>query len=258
MTSGHGVPPIMAPEKLRFFIWLIANDALPTNERRMRCGMATSTACGRCSGSIEDIAHCLRKCPHALEIWQRTGLMHDPAFNLLEIIPWVKAMSAGPQGRTSSEARYCARWTPPPVGVTKLNVDGSWFPHLNRMGAGGVLSDDSSAWLLGFSAFLGPESAMEAELWAICEGLHLAWSHGYRSVVVESDASEVVAHIFQGVPPQLTCSGTSSLKFGACLSVLGSGLLGQDGCHPRHETEYLVFPPPEVATALLTDDLSFV
>ncbi|KAJ1438615.1 Reverse transcriptase zinc-binding domain [Sesbania bispinosa] len=103
MPTGMSEPwmwlwKLQGPEKVRFLIWLITHGSLPTNERRMRCGMTTSPACGRCSSLAEDINHCLRSYPHALEVWQRIGLHRDPGFNLVEVIPWIKTMCAGVNG----------------------------------------------------------------------------------------------------------------------------------------------------------------
>nr|GMD48867.1 putative ribonuclease H-like domain-containing protein [Ipomoea batatas] len=47
-------------------------------------------------------------------------------------------------------------------------------------------------WIWGFSCNLGEGSIMEAEAWGILKGLKLTWDHGYRKVIIESDAKKVV------------------------------------------------------------------
>ncbi|KAJ1442848.1 Ribonuclease H domain [Sesbania bispinosa] len=127
---------------------------------------------------------------------------------------------------------------------------------------------ECSFWLLGFSAFLGPGTAFEAELWAICEGLALAWNHGYRHIIVESDVAEVVTQILQGVPSphhmfrNLILEIWRFLKrswrvFNTHIPREANGTadcLAKIGTHQDSRIHVWSFPPPEVATHLLRDD----
>lgn len=61
------------PEKVRVFVWLCIHDALPLNNNFVKCNMAASAACSRCSSDVEDILHALRDCPHSRELWNRLG-----------------------------------------------------------------------------------------------------------------------------------------------------------------------------------------
>lgn len=38
-------------------------------------------------------------------------------------------------------ARLTARWSPPPIGMVKINVDGSFLEGVPRIGVGGILRD---------------------------------------------------------------------------------------------------------------------
>lgn len=69
-----------APSKVQFLIWLIAHEALPTNDLRHRGGLASSSNCQRCSCNVEDIIHVLWDCPHAREVWYNSGLTIAPSF----------------------------------------------------------------------------------------------------------------------------------------------------------------------------------
>ncbi|CAL2255075.1 unnamed protein product [Prunus armeniaca] len=84
-------------------------------------------------------------------------------------------------------------WIAPTHGVCKINTDGSRNSDSGSIGAGGLLRDNYGAWIKGFSVNLGVGSVLEAELWGIFWGLHLAWESGFRFVEVESDSCVAVA-----------------------------------------------------------------
>lgn len=69
-----------APAKVQFLLWLIAHEALPTNDLRHKRGLASSSSCQRCSCSVEDILHVLRDCPHAREVWYSSGMTFASSF----------------------------------------------------------------------------------------------------------------------------------------------------------------------------------
>ena len=52
-------------------------------------------------------------------------------------------------------------------------------------------------WIFGFVLQLGRDHILNAELYAILTGLKLAWSQGYRKVIVESDSLLAVNKINQ-------------------------------------------------------------
>ena len=84
-------------------------------------------------------------------------------------------------------------WIAPTYGVCKINTDGSRKSASGFIcGAGGLLRDNYGAWIKGFSVNLGVGSVLEAELWGIFWGLHLAWESSFRFVEVESDSSVAV------------------------------------------------------------------
>ncbi|KAI5348581.1 hypothetical protein L3X38_001468 [Prunus dulcis] len=84
-------------------------------------------------------------------------------------------------------------WIAPTYGVCKINTDGSRNCVSEFISAGGLLRDNYGAWIKGFFVKLGVGSVLEAELWGIFWGLHLAWESGFRVVEVESDSSVAVA-----------------------------------------------------------------
>lgn len=58
-----------APEKVRFFLWLVAREALPTNQRRKLCNFTADESCPSCGALVEDGEHILRTCVVAQQIW---------------------------------------------------------------------------------------------------------------------------------------------------------------------------------------------
>ncbi|KAL4325431.1 hypothetical protein GQ457_11G002310 [Hibiscus cannabinus] len=131
------------------------------------------------------------------------------------------------QGRRSS-------WTRPRTGWIKVNVDASVSMVDRFVGAGGALRDDSGAWLSGYARYVGRCDALLAELWAIHDGLLLAWDLGFRFVELESDCLGAVRHITRdsnGVADKLAKRGRElgmeSTIFVAAPAVV-AGLVGAE------------------------------
>jgi len=57
------------PQRMRFFIWLVAHDRLMTNSHRVKRRLATDPNCRICIHEEEDSLHILRDCRLAQEIW---------------------------------------------------------------------------------------------------------------------------------------------------------------------------------------------
>ncbi|KAK9046564.1 hypothetical protein V6N11_052450 [Hibiscus sabdariffa] len=83
-------------------------------------------------------------------------------------------------------------WTRPRTGWIKVNVDASVSTIDRSAGAGGALRDDHGVWLSGYTRFVGRCDALLAELWAMHDGLLLAWDLGFRFVELESDCLKAV------------------------------------------------------------------
>ena len=58
-----------------------------------------------------------------------------------------------PLGSNTSMARILVHWKPPPEGLIKLNVDGSFLEYSFRLGAGGVLRGHDGNKIAGFTHF---------------------------------------------------------------------------------------------------------
>ncbi|KAJ1381872.1 Ribonuclease H domain [Sesbania bispinosa] len=159
-----------------------------------------------------------------------------------------------------------SHWNPPPHHVVKLNVDGSYFQDCHRMGVGGVFRTSSCLCLGGFQGFVGPGDCFEAELLAVLVGLQFAWMKGWRDLIVETDALEVVQavqdtnisfHKHLGAIQSIrdytqrnwNVSVTHIFREGNHVA----DLLAKHGALNDRDVHWWEEPTPPVATALLRD-----
>ncbi|KAJ3679650.1 hypothetical protein LUZ60_017661 [Juncus effusus] len=63
---------LKVPTKIRFFLWLLGLNRLPTQQNLQKKGWTTITACTLCStGSVETIQHLFILCPYSVHFWNR-------------------------------------------------------------------------------------------------------------------------------------------------------------------------------------------
>ncbi|KAK9265995.1 hypothetical protein L1049_012495 [Liquidambar formosana] len=82
-----------------------------------------------------------------------------------------------------------------------LNIDGSSLGNPGCAGAGGLIRNSVGVWLKGFYHHIGSTTSVCAELWAIRDGLQLAWSMGHRHVILQLDAQIVISLLTQQMAP---------------------------------------------------------
>ncbi|KAK9274140.1 hypothetical protein L1049_018954 [Liquidambar formosana] len=80
----------------------------------------------------------------------------------------------------ASMGEYTANWIPPPPLWAKLNTDGSSLGNPGPAGAGELIRDHNGQWIVGFIQNVGRSTSMAAELWALRDGLQLAFDSGIR------------------------------------------------------------------------------
>ncbi|KAK8631589.1 hypothetical protein V6N13_028372 [Hibiscus sabdariffa] len=188
------------------FLWLACSGRLKTNIERTRCHFTTDERCPACNVHAEE-NHVLRLCPVARLTWTvlvRPEHMH--AFLSCPFRDWLSlnlskdggfarntsAPRLGPSAAPVHPPESCL-WSPPPMGWVKLNSDGASSLIDGNAACGGVLRDYHSAWVRGFSKFVGRCLALEAELWGISTRLKIAWDMGFRQLVVETDSMDAIA-----------------------------------------------------------------
>lgn len=62
---------VVAPERVRVFLWLVGQQVIMTNVERVRRHIGNSSICQVCREAEEDIMHVLRDCPAMEGIWRR-------------------------------------------------------------------------------------------------------------------------------------------------------------------------------------------
>ncbi|CAN1146008.1 Putative ribonuclease H protein At1g65750 [Linum perenne] len=80
------------PNRIRYFLWLVAKERLLTNTARLRRGLTQDASCPQCTASEESISHILRDCPFAVETWRRVegvdingGVWQEPYQTWLQV-----------------------------------------------------------------------------------------------------------------------------------------------------------------------------
>lgn len=81
-------------------------------------------------------------------------------------------------------------WKSPTLPYIKVNTDGSLW-H-NSAACGGIFRDQTSAFLGGFSAFLGNISVLEAEIMGFILTMELVAKYNWRYVWIEGDSTSAL------------------------------------------------------------------
>jgi len=66
----------MAPQRIRFFLWLVGHDRIMKNSNRMRHNLTSDPSCKHCNVE-ETTLHLLWDCKTAKKIWQQIVLNRD-------------------------------------------------------------------------------------------------------------------------------------------------------------------------------------
>ncbi|CAL2276664.1 unnamed protein product [Prunus armeniaca] len=255
------------PPKLQIFFWLASQSKILSNEYRVRRQLAIDSSCGLCDWPVESMLHIFRDCERAQSDfipWLKANLLSkakwggglpwsvvfvftcwylwkwrnkhiflpldefvaDPVKTIsMAVRDWVKASQVGV--KMSPKAQLLLSWEPPGLGRFKLNVDGSRRAASGCIGAGGVIRGATGNWICGFAANLGKGQILEAELWGLYFGLHLACEKGISNLLIEMDAAVVVSLVQQ--VGTLSCHPLAVLIQSCC------GLMRRIGnCHLAH------------------------
>jgi ribonuclease HI len=102
--------------------------------------------------------------------------------------------SSGERKKIPAERTAPKRWSKPPPGWTKLNVDGAWEEKEMRGGTGMILRDEEGNTIVTACKHLKScASPLEAEALAVVEGLKIAVTRTDRPIMLESDCLELIS-----------------------------------------------------------------
>ncbi|KAK4733710.1 hypothetical protein R3W88_007971 [Solanum pinnatisectum] len=87
------------------------------------------------------------------------------------------------------------QWIKPPDSWVKINTDGSALNNPGRIGAGGILRNQTGEFILAFSVPLGQGTNNQAEIEAANFGLTWCVQLNYKNVILEVD-SQLLADWF--------------------------------------------------------------
>ncbi|MBA0644090.1 hypothetical protein Goklo_028301, partial [Gossypium klotzschianum] len=76
-----------------------------------------------------------------------------------------------------------------------LNTDGLVRVEGDFASAGGLVQDSNRVWMFGFCRYFGCFSVLDAELWAILDGLHLTLDRGFNHILIQTDSLEAILAI---------------------------------------------------------------
>ena len=89
--EGHWIWKLDIWPKVMSFLWLCFHDSVPVKQVIAKRGISCETRCPLCRNGDESLAHMLKECPFALNIWQRVGVP-QPLTSLfhLDLLEWLK------------------------------------------------------------------------------------------------------------------------------------------------------------------------
>ncbi|KAK9006390.1 hypothetical protein V6N11_035431 [Hibiscus sabdariffa] len=112
------------------------------------------------------------------------------------VIAWSQhysVVSATAHAQHTVRSVAASSWSTPSPPWFCLNTNGSVCSRSNYARSDDVIRDSNGAWIAGFGRGIGIADAFTAELWAIYDGLLLAWQLGLDLVQVQSDCSKAIS-----------------------------------------------------------------
>ncbi|GAV72663.1 RVT_3 domain-containing protein/zf-RVT domain-containing protein, partial [Cephalotus follicularis] len=179
-------------QNYKYFVWLVMQNKLLTNEMLLKRQLIDSAHCRRCMAPYEDCLHILRDCNEAKKFlatlwilwctrnaWTFEGLIRE----ILDVQKTIKGytnileLAFEESDNNSKKEPQTVSWLRSPISLYKLNTDGFSRGNLGPSGVGGVIRDVVGNWGRGFS-----------KLWALREGLKLAWNMHIKKLIMETDS----------------------------------------------------------------------
>ena len=100
--------------------------------------------------------------------------------------------SAGRIKPTKEKIPVHVKWNKPDLNWLKLNTDGSALQNPGLAGSGRLIRHHNGCLVKGFARAIGIATRVEAELWALRDGLQLCAELNVEAIEVELDAKVVM------------------------------------------------------------------
>ncbi|RYR04737.1 hypothetical protein Ahy_B06g084517 [Arachis hypogaea] len=198
----HRIWKLKAPQWLCTFCWLVANEALLTNERRCKRHMTSDDRCGVYHNFPESLLHVLRDCEVARRTWMSidnslvTGRVWPLLFATTMDLLWYRrnkvifyAAEFLEEGKLASLAIHLAN-NVQHVYTTVGNMKKKVGTFIDKQ-------DNNGNFIARFSANLAYGTIIAAELWGVFLGVDLALSLGLESLHIEVDSLAAAKLCFQ-------------------------------------------------------------
>ncbi|ONI15824.1 hypothetical protein PRUPE_3G063400 [Prunus persica] len=203
------------PQKLIFFNWRAIHKSRPCKANLLKRKIVSDDACPICIVNSENLIHVVWSCPGAQKVWKKVRFME--VFKGLQLSTYGDFFEAcskkeemifngavhlteeyGDLMRRESNIviEKASKWSHPPVGKFKLNVDAAYIPDTGVGGIGAVIRNEKGEVMVATALPLHTAtSPKHAEIMALQFGLNFAWDAGFSSILVESDSQTVVNNL---------------------------------------------------------------
>ncbi|KAL6193522.1 hypothetical protein ACLB2K_034606 [Fragaria x ananassa] len=85
-------------------------------------------------------------------------------------------------------------WQPPPIHWVKVNTDGSFCDQAHS-GYGGIFRNHKASFLGAFAARAHVSSAIDVEMLAVIEAMHIAWANLWHNLWLEVDSLLLLTYL---------------------------------------------------------------
>ncbi|XP_038995727.1 uncharacterized protein LOC120120042 [Hibiscus syriacus] len=176
------------------------------NVERFQRTLSNSAICTIFRTSNETVLQIIRDCSFARDVWNHVSPQASlPTFFTAELHDWILQNI-----NTTATWNSCIFATSSTDYSNVIHHSLLWAKHystcsnsLDITTIGGLLRYSSRHWLGGFNRTIGFPNALQVELWAIHDGLCLAWDLGYRLIQIRLDCQKAIAIIND--PNALSC-----------------------------------------------------
>ncbi|KAI5355370.1 hypothetical protein L3X38_008265 [Prunus dulcis] len=183
------------PQKILYFTWRAIKNYLPCRSNLLKRKIISEDSCPICNVNSESVIHALWSCPNAQKVWKKvlfmgvfTGIKFSNYGDLFEIATMYLSRAhhlAGEygslvEGEPKLFVEKPTKWSPPPAGKYKLNVDAAFIPETGVGGIGAVVRNDKGEVMAAMALPLTrATSSKHAEIMVFLFGMKFAWDAGF-------------------------------------------------------------------------------